>query len=236
MKNRLLTVAMAALCAIGMISCGNPAGPEEFELTKDNIDEYIVEIADYEGLTVSASLDTFTDEDIEEYAEYYYKSLAADVPGMTDDEGNPVPMTDEAISQLDSDAFKTVTEFMVFVRKTVSDYYTNCYESDIVQAAIDKISAASTFTELPKGLLEKEKAYISEQFSEIAKGYELSLEDYLAYCGTSVDDLAAEYAKQELVYFKIAKEKDLWSDDAEMTDKAVFDYILSVTEVEECED
>lgn len=233
MKNRLLTIAMAFVCAVGMISCGNPAGPEEFILTKDNIDEYITSIADYEGIEVSVEKDTFTDKDVEDYATYYYQSLAAGKEGMTDENGGVVPMTDESIAKLDEAAFTTLNEFMVFVRKTVSDFYELSYQNDIVQEVISRVASESFFSELPKGLLDKEIAFINEQFTEIASNYSLSVEDYLKYCDTTLEDLAEEYAKQELVYFKIAKEEDLWNEDEDAAEEAVFAYLIDVTKVTE---
>lgn len=233
MKNRLLTVAMAALCAIGMISCGNPAEPEEFVLSKENVDDYIVSMASYEGLTSSAVKESVTDSDVETYADYYYASLAKEVEGMTDEKGEPIPMTDEAIEMLGSKAYKNVTEFMVFVRNTVIDYYEYSYESDIVQDVISQVAAASEFKDIPAGLLAKERDFISEQFTEIAKNYNLEVRDYLVYCGTSEEELSLEYAKQELVFYKIAKDRNIDDTDKDAMDSEVFKYLLSVTNVTE---
>lgn len=233
MKNRLLTIAMVVLSAVGMISCGNPAGPGEFILTKENIDNYIIELANYEGLTVAVSRNTFSDKDVEEYAQYYYDSVAKQTEGMTDEEGNVVPMTDQSVRMLDGE-FTSVNDYLVFIRKTVKDFYEISYQNDIVQEAITQVAVNSTFAEeLPEGLIEKEKAFINEQFSEIAANYSLSVEDYLKYCDTSLEELAEEYAKQELVCFKIAKEEDLWNGTDEEADQAVFDFIVDVTKVME---
>ena len=232
MKNRLLTIAMVVLSAVGMISCGNPAEPGEFILTKENIDNYIIELADYKGLTVSVEKDTFSDRDVEEYAQYYFDSMASMTEGMTDENGNPVSMTDESVKLLEGE-FNSVNEYMVFIRKTVGDFYDISFENDIVQEVISKVAENSTFAELPKEFIGKEKAFINEQFSEIAANYSLSVEEYLKYCDTSLEELAEEYAKQELVCFKIAKEEDLWNGTDEEVDQAVFDFIVDVTEVAE---
>ena len=233
MKNRLLIFATVALCAIGMISCGNPAEPETFVINRDNVDDLIVAIAPYEGLTVSAVKDTFTDSDVETYADYYYASLANEVEGMTNEKGDPIPMTDEAIEMLNCEAFSNVTEFMVFVRNTVIDYYEYSYQNDIVQEVVSDVAGSSQFAEIPEGLLAKEKADIDVQFTEIANNYSLSVEDYLKYCGTTKDELALEYAKQEIVFYKIAKDRGIDDTDPDSMDEEVFDYILSVTNVTE---
>ena len=233
MKNRLLCIAMAAVFAVGMISCGNPAGPEDFTLTTENVDNYIVSIGNYEGLSVEASKQEFTDDIVQYYADSYYDTLARETEGMLDEDGNPIPMTDAAIAMLGSDVYSTVSEFMVFTRNTVEDYLQYSFENDVVEAAVKEIVASSEFKDIPDALLAYEEEIISEQFSDIAASYELELDEYLKLCGSSMEALATEYAKEELVFYKIAKDKDFEiTDESSLTDR-VFEYLFEVTNVTE---
>lgn len=233
MKNRLLCVAMAAFFAVGMISCGNPAEPDDFTLTTENVDNYIVSIGNYEGLTVEASKEELTDDIVDYYANYYYDSIAKETEGMTDENGDPIPMTDAAIKMMNSDVYTTVSEFMVFTRSTVSDYLQYCFENDIVQGAVDQIVASSEFKDIPDALLSKESDIIDEQFTDIAASYELDVDKYLEYLDTSREALSLEYAKEQLVYTKIAKDQGFTETDEDSLNDQVFDYLVSVTNVTE---
>lgn len=231
MKNRLLTIAMATLCAIGMISCGNPAAPGDFVLSTDNVDEYIVSISEYEGLEVEAELAEPTDADVQEYADYYFAELCAETEGMTDELGNPVPMTDSAIAALGSDAFSTVNEFMVYVRDVVKEFCQYNYENDTAQAVLDNLSLNSQFGRIPEELIRKEYGFIDNQFSGIAEQYGVTVDEYLEFCETTRDELADIYAKQEILMYKIAKDQGIDDSNENVMYDAVIAYILKVTNV-----
>lgn len=232
MKNRLLCIAMACLCAIGMISCGNPAEPEDFSLTADNVDNFIVTLGNYEGLTVQAEKDELTDQKVEYYANYYYELSASKVEGMVDEEGNVMPMTDEAIKMLNTNAYTTVSEFMVFVRATVRSYIEENYYNDIENGVISQVVQNSEFAEFPAAYVAKEKTLIEEKFSEAAASYELDVAKYLEYCGTSEDEMATELIKEELVIMKIAKDNGIDTTDLSAMKSGVREFLIGVTTVE----
>jgi len=234
MKNRFLCAAMAVFCALGMAACGKQAEPEEFVITTENVDTYIVTLGEYEGLTVEAKKEELTDEIVEYYANFYYKEQASTVEGMTDEEGNVIPMTDDAIKMFNSEVYTTVNEFMVFVRNTVDSYLQYKYENEIVQGVVEQVTKSSEFAEkLPEGLLAKEKEYINETFSETAASYEIDTDYYLELCGTSMDELASDYAKEELVFFKIAMDQGFNTEDKEAMTNEIFDYLVDVTNVKQ---
>lgn len=236
MKNRLLCIAMAGLFAIGMISCGNPAEPEDFSLTADNVDNYITTIGNYEGLTVEAKKDELTDQKVEYYAKFYYELSASKVEGMVDEEGNVMPMTDEAIKMLNTKAYSTVNEFMVFVRGTVRSYIEENYYNDIENGAIKQVVEHSEFAdEFPAGYIVKEKALIEDKFGEAAASYELDVAKYLEYCGTSEDEMAKEMIKEELVMMKIAKDEGIETEDMNAMKDGVKKFLIKVTKVKEPE-
>ncbi len=230
MKNRLLTIALASVCAIGMISCGNPAVPEDFVLTTENVDECIEKIGAYEGLTVTAVKDEVTDSTVKKYADYYYELLAKE-NNLTDENGAILPMTDETIAALDSKVYKTSNEFMVYIRKMVFSFAEYDYENKIVSEVIKNAADTSEFKEIPKALINREKEYINEQFKEAAENYSIEVDYYLELCGTSVDELSEEYAREEIVLYKIASILGIDDEDTDEMKNAVNKYILSVTSV-----
>jgi len=232
MKNRLLCIAMAVLCAVCMISCGKPEEPEDFSLTADNVDNYIVAIGNYEGLTVQAEKDELTDQKVEYYANYYYELSASKVEGMVDEDGNVMPMTDAAIKMLNTPAYTTVSEFMVFIRSTVKSYIEDNYYNDIENGVISQVVENSQFAEFPAAYVAKEKTYIEEKFAEAAASYELDVAKYLEYCGTSEDEMAQNLIKEELVIMKIAKDNGIETEDLAAMKAGVRDFIIEVTSVE----
>lgn len=229
MKNRLLCMAMAVIFAIGMISCGKPATPDDFEITADNVDNYIVSIGDYDALKVGAEIDIVTDEMISHYADSFYEAMAKETDGLTDESGKPIPMTDEAIAKLGLNSFSTVAEYMVFMKDCVEQFSVDSYQEEIVAKALKKVVSNSEFTELPEALLQKEKNLINAKYEEQASLYELSSEEYLKYCKTSIEELAEQYAKTDLVTMKIAKDMGFDMSDAESVNREVSDYLKKVT-------
>lgn len=231
MKNRLLVVAMTAMCAIGMISCGNPAGPEDFTLTEDNVDNYILELGEYKGLTVEASKEEFTDELVEYYANYYYDKLCHEYEGMLSEDGTPIPMTDSAISMLNSKVFTTVSQYMVFIRNTVEEFIEYEYEQEVARKALIQTAENSKFAPLPKELVNKEKEIVTKDYTRVAESYDLTLKKYLKYIDVSLDDLAKEYAYTDILYTKLAIELDISLEDFDEAKERVNDYLYKVTTV-----
>ena len=231
MKNRFLCIAMAGLMALGMISCGNPGSPDEFKITADNVDEYIVTLGDFSNLSSEAVKTELDDSMVSYYADDYYNSLALETEGLTDEDGNPVPMTDEAIAKLNSTAYSTVSEFMVFVRKTVQNYIDYSYENEIVYDAIDAIVETSTFNDLPDELIKAQEEYVKTDFQDAADSYDVSIEKYLEYGGTTLSEMAALYAKENIVYVKLAKELGYGDLEEDEMNSKVFDYLLEHTSV-----
>lgn len=105
MKNRILMFAMAAIAAIGMISCGNPAEPEvkTDNLTIDNVDEYVVSLGEYKGLTVSIDEETVTDDMLDYYTDYFFSIEAQNITGYAAKEGDTVVM--DYVGRIDGATF-----------------------------------------------------------------------------------------------------------------------------------
>ncbi len=76
MKNRILILTMSVIAAVGMISCGNPAEPEEFVLTTQNVNNCIVSIGNYKDITVDVDKIALTDELIERYTDEFFSTQA----------------------------------------------------------------------------------------------------------------------------------------------------------------
>lgn len=103
MKNRLLIFATVALCAIGMISCGNPAEPENINLTYDNAEQFVVNMGQYDGLTVEASKEEVTDDMLNYYVDYFYSVEAMELENWPAANGDTVVM--DYVGKIDGVAF-----------------------------------------------------------------------------------------------------------------------------------
>ncbi len=90
MKNRFLITALSAIMAVGMISCGNPAEPEDYELTIDNVDQCISSIGQYKGLKINITRDTLTDDAIDYYMDFFFEKQAETITDWPAAEGDTV--------------------------------------------------------------------------------------------------------------------------------------------------
>ena len=68
-------------------------------------------------------------------------------------------------------------------------------------------------------------------FQDAADSYDVSIEKYLEYGGTSLSEMAALYAKENIVYVKLAKELGYGDLEEDEMNSKVFDYLLEHTSV-----
>ena len=294
MKHRLLLLVMCAVMAVGMISCGNPAEPEEFTLTTENVNDYITSIAKYEGLTIDVKRTEMTDELIQNYMESFFAKQAGSITDWVADRGDTVQinytgvfageeestisgktqdvvigknthisgfeealvgavagdhidftltypadyldgslagrdcsfsvdvvsvtpkLSDASVKALNSDVYSNETEYRVFIRNTLETFADNDYRSGVVKAVIKRVAANSEFKDLPEGFMVTAKNYIVKLYEETAAKYNVSVEEYLELCDTSLEAEAMEYAKQQFVIYKIAADQSLQVSDEEL--------------------
>lgn len=109
MKNRILVFAMAAVAAIGMISCGNPQGDAEQvktknKITAENVDSYVTDIGNYVGLTVEAQKEEMTEDMILYYTQFFFESEASAVTSWVSEIGDTVNV--DFVGKIDGKAFE----------------------------------------------------------------------------------------------------------------------------------
>ena len=90
MKNRILILTMSVIAAVGMISCGNPAEPEEFILTTQNVNNCIVSIGNYKDITVDVDKIVLTDELIGTYTDEFFAKQAESLENWVAGNGDTV--------------------------------------------------------------------------------------------------------------------------------------------------
>lgn len=233
MKRNILAVFLAFLSVLFLPACNKEEVEEipPFYLTSENACEYIESLGEYQDLTVKAVKAPLTDSEVEYYANYYYSNLCRETEGMMDENGEPVPMTDAAVKLFDTEVYTNVNEFMVFVRNTVEEYNEFVYENSIVDQVLDSCVEGSVFNDIPEGLLNLEKERIREENLSAASIYNIGVDYYLELADVSVDELAIQYAKEDIVRFAIARDREFDDLNEEEMREKVFKYILSVTEV-----
>jgi len=230
MKKLLKAGVLFFLLASLLCACGNKE-TEVAGIDVNNVDDYIISLASYEGLDSDAKEEPLSDEVVEYYADFYYERLCEENPCLKDENGDNLPLTDKAIASLDSKVYTNVSEYMVFIRGCVSDFLVSQYEKEIVESVITKVIASSEFKELPVELIKSEEETVLETYKEVADSYDLSVEKYLTYCGTSLEEEAKDSLLHKIVMTKIAKDKEITKTPEKTQNEAVFDYILSVTNI-----
>lgn len=131
-------------------------------------------------------------------------------------------VSDAAVAALNSSLFSTAAEYRAFVQEAVNEYTASDYENNIVNAALNKIIGETQFKEIPSSILEKQKEYVNTQYSEIAGYYGVTVEYYLQVSGTTVESLAENFAKQQIAFYKIAKEEGIELTEEEINDEIEF--------------
>ena len=132
--------------------------------------------------------------------------------------------TDENVAALGYDSYQTTGDYTYFVEQILASYAESDYSDAIVQGALDQIIAGTEFTEIPEALIATEEEYINNQFESTASNYGVDVAYYLELCGTSLEELATEYAKQEIIFMKLSKELGYAATDDEISEYAQ-DYV-----------
>ncbi len=122
-----------------------------------------------------------------------------------------VPLfNDEGVAALGSSLYSTELEYKNAISQALVEYAREDYETTIVDQVVTQIIEESEFKDIPKSFLDAQKAIIVEQNQATAASYNLDVETYLRYAGTSLDTLVDLFAKQQLVFYKICSEQNLY--------------------------
>lgn len=127
-------------------------------------------------------------------------------------------ISDEAIALLNNENYSNLAEYRAFIKNELEVYYQENYEDEIVYTAIEAVMTDSEFAVLPDSVLDPEKETINNAYYATAASYGLDVATLLSYYGTDLDSLAEYYAKQKLVFYKIAVQEGLYPDDEVLKD------------------
>ena len=226
----LLTLASVLLLAS---ACGNRKNndTEPVIIDSTNVDSYLLSLPEYDKITVKIDKSEFSEELTDDYIERYYERLADGIEGLTDEEGNLLPLSNENVKRLDNPAFSDVNEFKVFVRKTVESFIDRENEDKKIEAALETLRSEATFGELPKEYIKGFEERVLSGYEGTALKYDVSSNEYLEFAGISLEDECLKAAQDELVFIKLADRIGLsYSNDAEL-EAGVREYLLGIIKV-----
>lgn len=144
-------------------------------------------------------------------------------------------LSDEAVTALNNPSFANVAEYKAYIKGILDEQANQQYEQDVVQAVVDLLVEESTFKELPEEFLAYEGLTLVENFSSDASYYGMTVEEYLEACGSSLLEQETVYAKEQLVFYKIATELGV-SVTEEDIDAKINEYIDLYSDINSAED
>lgn len=115
-------------------------------------------------------------------------------------------LSDAAVAALNNSAFTTAEEFTAYIESYMTELADQQYEQDVVQEVINSLVAESKFKEFPAELLAYEGITLEQSVGSDASYYGMTVAEYLAACGTSLEEQETIYAKEQVVFYKVAKE------------------------------
>lgn len=232
MKRKIFLLAIT-LVMIMTAGCGPQKNEiiEPVTIDSSNVDEYLLNLPEYDKITVSIDKSQFTEELVDDYIQKYYERLADGLEGLTDEDGNLFPLSEESVKLLNIPAFSSLNEFKVFVRGVVQDFVDKENEEKELAAALEIIRNESTFAEIPEGYLITFRDRIESEYTEIAASYEISANDYIKLAELPMEEKVLTAAKNELIFIKLAERTGLEYQNRDEMVKGVTDYLLGITKV-----
>jgi len=232
MKRRLFL--LSAVLAIILTAACSPEKNEHTEhvtIDSANIDEYLTDLPEYDKITVKIDKSKFTEELTDDYIERYYERLAKGVEGLTDEEGNLLPLSDETVALLNIPAFSDLNEFKVFVRGVVEGFIDKENDDKKINAALEIMRNEASFAEIPEDYLAGIRERIVSEYEGIAAEYDISANDYLRLSDIPLEEEVLKGAKNELIYIKLAKRLGLEYADRDKMIEGVREYLLGIIKV-----
>lgn len=196
-----------------------------------NIDEYLMALPEYDRIDVTIDRSKFSEELTDDYINRYYERLAKGVDGLTDEEGNLLPLSDETIKLLDIPAFSSLNEFKVFIRGTVEGFIDKENDDKKIDAALDIIRNDAVFADIPEGYLATIRERVIGGYEEIAAQYDISADDYVDLSNIVLDEEVMKAAQNELIFIKIASRLGLEYADRDEMVEGVRNYLLGIIKV-----
>ena len=198
------------------------------KIDASNVDEYLLKLPEYDKISVNIDKSKFTEELTDEYITRYYERLAKDIDGLTDGEGNVLPLSDETIKRLNHPAFSNINEYKVFIRHTVEGFIDKENDDKKINAALKIMRDDAEFADIPESFVKECSDRILADYEEIAAVYDISSDDYFRLSEASLDDEAYADAQNELIFIKLADRIGLEYSNRDQMVKGVRDYLLSI--------
>ena len=127
-------------------------------------------------------------------------------------------VNDENVAEFESDLFSDVAGLREYLTNLLTAYYEESNKESIMSAAMLYVEDNSKFGTINSELMEDEKDYINKLYSETASNYGMEVSEFLAYNGTSLEEMATEYAKQYLIIAEIAELENITVSDEDIED------------------
>lgn len=144
-------------------------------------------------------------------------------------------LSDETVAMLNNSSFSNKEEYVAYVREMLEEQARNQFEQDVVNNLINLVVSESEFNEIPKAIIDDRETVVYDNFESVAAQYGYTVPDLLVEMGTSLDELKTEYAKQQIVFYKIAKDNNLTVSDDELIESANI-YIEMYEDINSAED
>ncbi len=142
---------------------------------------------------------------------------------------------DESIAALGNEMYKSAADYKLIVAELLEVYLYEEKRTSVVTQVLDNLFETSSFNEFPEDYIELQRSNVLKEFAEDAAYYGLDVPTYLEYCNSSVEAVANDYARQQAVFVKIAKEQGIDVSEAEI-DEYVNDMVLYYDSVSSTDD
>lgn len=142
---------------------------------------------------------------------------------------------DESITALGNEMYKDAADYKVMVSQLLEVYLQDNQRTEVVTKVLSELIETSDFGEFPEEYIELQRNNVLKAFEEDAAYYGLDVKTYLEYCGSSVEAVADDYARQQAVFVKIAKEQGIDVSEAEI-DEFVDEMVLYYDSVSSAEE
>lgn len=126
-------------------------------------------------------------------------------------------ITDETVAALGNENYATAAEMEAYARTALEEAFEDDNYQTVVEVAMRKIIANTTFEEIPEFLIEEQKTNVEAQLAQTLNGTNIDADTYLqAFYGSSLQDIATENVKERLVIQAIANEAGIEITDEEL--------------------
>lgn len=125
-------------------------------------------------------------------------------------------ISDEAVAALQKEEFSTAEEFTEYAKVAVDLYNESNFETNVIQAVLEKIIAATKFGKLPEDKLSQQIEFVAENYASVVASYGVDLDTYFSSYGTTLEEVASVYVKRDLVFAAIAELEGFDASDEEV--------------------